>query len=169
MIELIKRKHTWPHRRTANPIQPIFSSEDADLNDIKWSRCHGYASMTGKMKTDDDEVKNVTVFAHRVVLERKLGRKLQKGEVTDHLNQNKLDCRRENLAPVTKQQNSQNISVRSNSTSGFRGVVLDKKSNKWMARARHFGRWIYGGKFPTIDQANEAAIGLRKSLGFHGC
>ena len=52
----------------------------------------------------------------------------------DHHNRNKLDNRKENLVQCTNQENTRNISVGKNNTSGFIGVNFNKRSNKWHAR-----------------------------------
>ena len=52
----------------------------------------------------------------------------------DHHNRNKLDNRRNNLVPCTNQENARNVSVGKNNTSGFIGVDLNKRVNKWRAR-----------------------------------
>lgn len=51
--------------------------------------------------------------------------------IIDHINNNKLDNRKENLRIVSRQQNSQNKSSSKNSSSKYIGV--SKNSNKWSA------------------------------------
>ena len=52
------------------------------------------------------------------------------GYVTDHINRDKLDCRRANLRFVTEEQNHQNVPARGG-TSQFRGVYWDSQKQKW--------------------------------------
>lgn len=51
----------------------------------------------------------------------------------DHKNQIKLDCRKENLRFCTHPQNMANVGIKSNNTSGFKGVCWDKGAQKWIA------------------------------------
>ena len=54
--------------------------------------------------------------------------------VVDHINHNKLDNRRENLRICTSQQNNINMPIRSNNTSGIKGVSWREDRQKWIAR-----------------------------------
>lgn len=60
--------------------------------------------------------------------------------LTDHINGDGLDNRRANLRPATASQNHFNQRLRSNNTSGFKGVSLDKRYDKWAAHIRADGR-----------------------------
>jgi hypothetical protein len=51
---------------------------------------------------------------------------------TDHVSRDKLDNRRENLRECTQSQNMANASLRSDNTSGHRGIGWDKRRNKWV-------------------------------------
>lgn len=46
--------------------------------------------------------------------------------------------------------------VRENSTSGIKGVTLDKKRNKWTAQIRLKGKNYYLGRYDTIEEAADA-------------
>lgn len=59
------------------------------------------------------------------------------GMQVDHINRNKLDCRRENLRIVTDRENKQNVPGRAGKSSRFRGVSWSTQAQKWEAR---FGR-----------------------------
>lgn len=52
----------------------------------------------------------------------------------DHISRDSLDNRLENLRWSTPKDNMHNQNIRSNNTSGFRGVYLDKRSNRWYAQ-----------------------------------
>lgn len=63
---------------------------------------------------------------HRVVFS--LSGYLTHGGMIDHINQNKLDCRLENLRQCTRSQNVANRPLQKNSTTGYKGVY--KRENK---------------------------------------
>ena len=52
----------------------------------------------------------------------------------DHINGNGLDNRRANLRTATDSENQRNRGAQKNSTSGFKGVSLEKKGGKWRAK-----------------------------------
>lgn len=53
--------------------------------------------------------------------------------IYDHINHNPFDNRRNNLRKCTSVENNQNISLKSNNTSGVTGVGLDSRG-RWRAR-----------------------------------
>ena len=76
-------------------------------------------------------IKRKCTLLHNIILP------LKKGFYVDHVNRNPLDNRRCNLRYVTPSQNSTNSSIRSDNTSGYRGVSLNKISKKWIAKIKY--------------------------------
>lgn len=72
----------------------------------------------------------------------------------DHENRNRSDCRWENIRKASRQQNTQNATVKSNSKSGIKGVR--KKYNQWESRIKFNGNAIHLGYFKTAEEAHEA-------------
>jgi hypothetical protein len=73
----------------------------------------------------------------------------------DHVNGNRLDNRITNLRVATRSQNSANQILRGMNSSGFKGVVWDKKRSLFSARIKVQGVMLNLGRFKT---AQEAAI-----------
>lgn len=78
-------------------------------------------------------------------------------DVIDHINGNGSDNRLCNLREATMAQNSHNMRLNRNNTSGFKGVSYDKLNQKWMAHIRLGGKFINLGRFPTAEEADAAA------------
>ena len=78
------------------------------------------------------------------------------GFVIDHASRNTLDNRKRNLRIATASQNGINSGMRSNNTSGYRGVSWNKKFRKWVASIRHGGHLCYLGSYDRIEDAAEA-------------
>lgn len=82
----------------------------------------------------------------------------------DHINRNRLDCRRSNLRIVTHQGNMQNRNSNSNTSSIYRGVTWHKQRGKWAARIKVEGRTKHLGLFSDEIEAAEAAQAARSEL-----
>jgi hypothetical protein len=128
---------------------------DADLDAIFWSCSLGYAS--GRLPGVSTAQK-----MHRLVLERKLGKKLEAADQVDHVNGDRLDNRRSNLRVATPGQNAMNHRLRSDNKSGYKGVWFDAKLGKYTAFIRSGGRRKHIGVYVNAEGAalayNEAAI-----------
>ena len=74
----------------------------------------------------------------------------------DHINHDKSDNRKQNLRIVTASENACNSRVSIMNTSGRKGVVWNKKKNKWQARAMKNRKSIHLGYFDDFDDAVSA-------------
>jgi hypothetical protein len=126
---------------------------DGDYSNVvkyKWSMCRagkGYARawIDGK-----------DVYLHHFLVG-----KIKNKEI-DHVNGNTLDNRRKNLRFCNRSQNQMNRSKSANKSSIYKGVDLNKFCNKWRARVRKNGRYVYEERFNSeVDAArayNNAAL-----------
>lgn len=103
-----------------------------------------------------------TTYAHRVIAERMVGRKLQRHEKVDHINGNGTDNRRENLRVVSHSDNLVNRDGWRNSSSKYKGVTFYKRDGNWQAKICPRGKTIHLGYFGTEEEAalayNAAAV-----------
>lgn len=98
--------------------------------------------------------KTTKVRMHRFLMGAK------KGEFVDHINMDKLDNRMSNLRLCNNAQNMRNSSLRSNNTTGFKGIR--QNWNKWLARIKVNYQEKYLGSFNSKEEAalayNKAAV-----------
>ena len=76
----------------------------------------------------------------------------------DHKNNNKLDNNISNLRWCTLRENNQNASMKSNNSSGYKGVSYYKNLNKWRAQINIDGIKIHLGYYDTIEAATQARV-----------
>jgi hypothetical protein len=85
----------------------------------------------------------------------------------DHINNNPLDNRRENLRIVTPEQNSMNRKSQKQSLSKYIGV--SKSHKKWIAEITFKGKKFYLGRFNSeIEAAKARDIATKKYFGEYG-
>lgn len=85
----------------------------------------------------------------------------------DHVNQNKLDNRIENLRMVTNAENHRNMGIQSNNKSGYRGVSYAKERNKFTARIKDGSVYRNLGYFNCALAAAIAYNKAKVALGYH--
>ena len=110
-------------------------------NGYKWYFSNGYARR---------KIKDKPIYLHREI------NKTPQGLVTDHINQNKLDNRKENLRTATKKGNSRNHKLLATNTSGFNGLSWNKAMKKWETYLWKNNVKIQLGYFPTQELAYQA-------------
>lgn len=131
-----------------------FDKEDYDLiKDYCWYY-DSWGHVATQIRRNEDEKFHI-VFLHRIVMDAK------ENDVIDHINhlprkEHKYDNRKSNLRIVTTSQNSMNQHIRSNNTSGIKGVCWDKNVNKWRAYIGYQNRAIRLGAFDNKEDAAKA-------------
>lgn len=124
---------------------------DADLTEFKWY-AHWESNSYYARRTAGIWPNQKIEYLHRIILERKLGRKLVKGEKTDHIKPNStLLNTRENLRIASVSQNGINRNRQINNTSGYKGVCYHKQANKWQAQIMVNGNNRYLSFFPCTE------------------
>ncbi len=83
----------------------------------------------------------------------------------DHIDGDGLNNRFANLRVATHGENMRNARLRSDSTSGRKGVQ-PTRAGRWTARIRCDGKLIYLGTFNTVDEAHSAYC--REAAVLHG-
>lgn len=126
----------------------VDASDFAWLNQWRWCLRKGYAVRSERRPNERQRWYSI----HRVILGLGHGDPRQ-GE---HENRNRLDCRRSNLRIAERgaADNRQNLGVRADNTSGFRGVSWHKPTQRWQALARLDGKKRHLGFFDTAEEAD---------------
>ena len=122
-----------------------------ELNQYKWSAIKTRSTCYATRAYHFSKNKQKHIYMHRQILgltDPKI--------LTDHINHNGLDNRRENLRPVTNQQNHWNSLPKK----GYKGV--QNINFRWASSIKHDGKLIHLGVFGTPEEAakayNKAAI-----------
>ena len=84
----------------------------------------------------------------------------------DHINCVKNDNRIANLRECSRTENSFNVGIRADNSSGFKGVSWCKRDRLWRAQIRIDGKPNYLGCFATSELANAAYQAKARDL--HG-
>ena len=105
----------------------------------------------------DGKVKWVKM--HHEVLPRR------EGFDVDHRDRNGLNNQRSNLRYVSHRENLTNNVQKRPSPLG-RNVYLQANNKGYFVRCKYFGKWVYGGSFQDLGDAQRAARELRERLGY---
>jgi hypothetical protein len=92
-------------------------------------------------------IKGKFIYLHRFILNA------PKGITVDHRNHDTLDNRCNNLRLATSSQNIMNTRLRSDNTSGHRGVAWDKNKKQWLVRIHVNYKVLYLGRYKDFDKA----------------
>jgi hypothetical protein len=87
-------------------------------------------------------------------------------DLIDHINNDALDNRIENLRAANHVINTRNAKLRKDSTSGIKGVSWHKQTRKWVGQLWHEHKIYKAGSFDDKDECAAAVRALRESL--HG-
>lgn len=84
----------------------------------------------------------------------------------DHKDTDRGNNRWDNLRLATHTENQWNTGVRADNVSGSKGVTRPRGRTRWHAYITEGGRRRFLGSFPTVEEANQAAIAARQAA--HG-
>lgn len=111
--------------------------------------------------------KGKTYKAHRLSYQLMNGY-IPEGLVIDHICHNTSCVNPSHLRAVTRKQNGEHrLGARSDSSTGYLGVQVDKKTGMFLASVTHHGRSYTRRGFPTADAADAAARVMRIELFTH--
>lgn len=132
---------------TKGKVAVVDEADYAALSQYKWSARKDGNRYYAERNSHLGDGTRIHVQMHQEILGEKY---------TDHINGDGLDCRRENLRPATHSQNRYNRGAQSNNTSGYKGVIWDKKRLKWQANIQASGKRFFRGYFGTAEDAARA-------------
>lgn len=75
--------------------------------------------------------------------------------MVDHIDGVKDNNKWDNLRPCNKSENGGNSKIRSDNTSGYKGVSFNKKSKKWVSYLYINGRQVFLGRFDCPIEAHK--------------
>jgi hypothetical protein len=157
---------------TKELLQELFYYENGFLfNKVKRSSNAMPNTKAGTLPNNSDyrrvSISNKIYLEHRVIWIYFNGL-IPSDLFIDHINQNKMDNRIENLRLCTRSQNQYNRGSYKNNSSGFKGVSFNKALNKYSAQMRINDVKNHLGYFDTPELANEAykskAIEIQKEF-----
>jgi hypothetical protein len=124
----------------------LVDDEDyAQLSTMKWSYDHGYAVNSKYAGGGRKNQKNIKTYMHRFLCPNY--------EIVDHIDRNRLNNQKANLREANIFLNNQNIGLSSKNTSGHRGIVWDKLTNKWRSSLQLNGKVYWLGRHATKENA----------------
>ena len=139
---------TWLRREEADRHSKAWNTRYASKN-AGSIMSHGYVEIT--LGTGE---KRERYTAHRLAWLYIHG-EFPEGQI-DHANRDRADNRICNLRLATQTQNNHNMSLRSDNTSGAKGVCWVAKLKKWLVRIWVSGRCVCIGYFDSFEDAKLA-------------
>lgn len=96
------------------------------------------------------QVNGKRLLAHRLAYFLHTG---ETPEEVDHHDGDKQNNKFSNLRPATSSLNKYNIPLKSNNTSGFKGVHYCKSKRRFTAQIQVNGKYVHLGRFKTAEEA----------------
>lgn len=91
-------------------------------------------------------------LTHRIIWVMVHG-EIDDSAIIDHIDQNGLNNRIDNLRIVDRQVNGWNSKLRKDNASGVKGVSFDSSRGKWLANMHVRGRCLFFGRFDDFEDA----------------
>jgi len=126
-----------------------------DSSDEGWARQWRWSLNTNGYVWRSIEGGKRHVYLHRAIAGAESG----DGLYVDHINRDRLDCRRSNLRFVTPSESAQN---KPPLRGRYRGVCYDRARGRWKASAQLNKRTFFLGRFATEESAAAAVEAWRR-------
>lgn len=112
-----------------------------NFNNMKWCVSKNRKGLYAQKRTSEGKI-----YLHRYIMNNPNG-------IVDHINNDTLDNRKENLRITTTSNNLRNGTIRVNNTTGVKGVCYNKDRKKYEARIKVNYKNILLGRFDTLEEA----------------
>lgn len=128
---------------TQNKIAIVCDCHYDLVKDFKWR----YSPLGYAVRTDIKSSVKVLTYMHRLVKDSPSEMQV------DHADMNRLNNVCTNLRVCTRSENMANQKAHRNNTSGYKGVTLNRVSNKWIAKINIKKKRIHLGTFSRAEDA----------------
>jgi len=147
-----------------------------ELKEYCWSiDANGYAItsvyiMSRKESRDSGMPRKKNLKMHRLVYELTNNINLKTKEHIDHIDRNKINNTVSNLriSGIGRSINQINVGLRKDNTTGFKGVIFRKRTNKYEAKISYRSKRIWLGSYEDVVDAAKAYNKKAKEL-FGSC
>lgn len=149
MVPSLERLHELfrYNAETGNLIRRIHVSSNARAGDVAGTVSrHGYLQVSIDKKL---------YHGHRIIWRMVKG-EIPVGMCIDHIDNDKLNNKLENLRLATMSNNNCNRSMSSNNTSGLKGASYERRSGKFQSHIKINGKQMNLGLFDTVELAHQA-------------
>jgi len=109
------------------------------------------------LRTSEKKPKSQTKTVHRLVALAFIPNPDNKPFI-DHVDNNQLNNHTSNLRWATPAENSYNMKISKNNTSGYKGVRFNSRDKKWVAKIRHKGKSIHIGSYEFKEDSIKARV-----------
>lgn len=153
------RSHAQQRRRgqmlKALPVRGLSEREEFDRRIRRDGDCWIWTTGINTAGYGHFRVQGKLVRAHRYSYETHNGH-IPAGMVIDHTCRNRSCVNPAHLQAVTAQQNSENLALKTKSSSGYRGIYWEERTKSYAVKVMHDGMSHWVGRFPTLTSAIEA-------------
>ena len=149
---------------TANYLKDLFEYKDGNLYWKQKTSKKSHIKVGDEAGTVSNRYKRVSInkklyLNHRIIFMMHHG---YMPEFIDHIDNNSLNNRIENLREATFCENQHNAKLRKDNKSGVKGISWHSRFKKWSAKITVNKKVIYLGNFDDINEAKNVVELARK-------
>lgn len=133
---------------TQNKYALVDDEDFERVNQIKWFASKSHNKFYASHHISSINGKRKAILMHRFILGI--------DQEIDHINNDSLDNRKENMRICTHSENLRNKKIYKNNKSGYKGVYFEPSTNKYRTVIRLNKKNIHIGRFNTASEAGFA-------------